>query len=510
MNILAVDDEAVILTILKYLVEAIGASVTPASNAVDALQYLREHPSDVDLLITDLNMPGMNGFDLLKAVRQLAPALPVIVLTGRDDREAVLQALQLGANDYLDKPVHKTALLQSIERVLQSAPKNYLEQSFNTRREVQEAQQKLMESSNIQRLVEAGVLAFWHRPVSDAGGDFIYGRASPDALRNTIVLVDAAGHDIGSSYYVAECKGLLDALVSSDRAPVELLNGLNEKLVSSAHVRHLCALVLDWDLPRGQIRLANAAIPHGLLFRTDGATIPLRLNGTVLGLLDHPAFDAADIRLAPGDRLLLFTDGVESFGQEERLGEIWRTASRQPLAVALKQLVQTLNFEAPDAAQDDLLLLALEQPLIAGNKTAPEYCRLQIRIHSDRRAIEPAVQQTLDFAHSMMPGHDADLLERIAATLRELVCNAVLHGNREQPDAHTVITLRVGNERAILNVADQGSGFDLEKELAFERTASPLRNGRRGLLTAENYSDELSLTGGEVQAVFRRNDLPTV
>ena len=70
MNILALDDEIVTLNLLKGLLVSADFSVTAVSNATDALQHIREHPSDIDLLITDINMPGMNGFDLLKAVRK--------------------------------------------------------------------------------------------------------------------------------------------------------------------------------------------------------------------------------------------------------------------------------------------------------------------------------------------------------------------------------------------------------------------------------------------------------
>ena len=170
---------------------------------------------------------------------------------------------------------------------------------------------------------------------------------------------------------------------------------------------------------------------------------------------------------------------------------------------ALKQLVQTMNFEAPDVAQDDLLLLALEQPPISTASPAAEIGHLRIRMHSDRRAIEPSIQRILDFARDMSSSLTADLAERIATTLRELVSNAILHGNRERMDALVTLSARIGTDQLILRVSDEGEGFELDQELAYEQSASPLRNGKRGLLTAAHYSDSLSMEGQAVQAVFR-------
>ena len=502
MNILALDDEIVTLSLLKGLLVSADFSVTAVSNATDALQHIREHPSDIDLLITNINMPGMNGFDLLKAVRKKNPVLPVIVLTSREDRETVRHAMQLGANDYLDKPIRKDELLKSIERVIRTSPKRHLDQSFNTRREVQEAQRTLMQSPSIQRLAETGALALWQRPVSDAGGDFIYGH-SEDSNRHTLILVDAAGHDISSSYYVAECKGLIEALIGPELAPADFMEHFNRKLLASEHARHICAFILSWNLSDGLVRLANAGLPHGFLWRANEPVRPLRLDGAILGLLDAPAFDSADIHLAPGDRLLFFTDGVESFGEEERLAATWQSIGRPPLDEALKQLVQTMNFEAPDVAQDDLLLLALEQPPISTASPAAEIGHLRIRMHSDRRAIEPSIRRILDFVRDMSSSLTADLAERIATTLRELVSNAILHGNRERMDALVTLSARIKTDQLILRVSDEGEGFELDKELTYEQSASPLRNGKRGLLTAAHYSDSLSKEGQAVQAVFR-------
>jgi sigma-B regulation protein RsbU (phosphoserine phosphatase) len=511
MNILVVDDEKTTLTLLLYLLQEFGADVTAVLTAEEALTHLRSHPSEVDLLITDINMPGINGFDLLKMVRQLSPAMPVIVLTGREDREAVRQALQLGANDYLDKPVHKTTLFQSVERVLQSSPRKHLEQSFLVRRKVQEAQQEILQSSCLRKLVEAGVLALWHRPISDAGGDFIYGQSSRDYSTHTLVLVDAAGHDISSLYYVAECKGLMEALITPACMPDDSLVQLNKKLLTSDHTRHLCAMILHWDAHKGRLQIANAAIPHGVVLRATGDLFPLRIDGSILGLLDDPAFDSANIQLEPGDRLLLFTDGVECFGEEEHLAKVWKSLKDMPLAEALRQLVQRMRFEAPDAAQDDLLLLALEQPPFLEPSQPKSSNALQILMHSDRRAIEPCVQQVLDFVRSMLSGPDDNLSERLGTVLRELASNAILHGNKSQPFAYVKVSVYLEDSQLVLQVTDSGQGFDLAKELLFENNASPLRDGRRGLLTAENFADELTASGSEVRAIFRlKKKRPTI
>lgn len=122
-HILIVDDDPQILRMLRTSLQASGYSVHTAPSGAAALQMMEE--SLPDLLITDISMPGMDGIELTRATRQ-AHALPIIVLSVRDNDESKVRALDEGADDYVTKPFRTPELLARVRahlrRSLQTTP----------------------------------------------------------------------------------------------------------------------------------------------------------------------------------------------------------------------------------------------------------------------------------------------------------------------------------------------------------------------------------------------------
>jgi DNA-binding response OmpR family regulator len=112
MNILVVEDEALITDFLRRGLEAEGYAVDTAASGEDGLAALRRHPAD--LVILDVMMPGMDGFAVLGAIRATDPELPVIMLTARGEVADRVRGLDLGATDYLGKPFAFAELLARI------------------------------------------------------------------------------------------------------------------------------------------------------------------------------------------------------------------------------------------------------------------------------------------------------------------------------------------------------------------------------------------------------------
>ena len=112
IRILVVDDESAIRRALRPPLMELGFQVAEASRGEEALQALRNAPHDVVLL--DINMPGIGGIETLKRIRSFAPRLPVLMLTVRDDEEDKVEALELGADDYVTKPFSTRELIARI------------------------------------------------------------------------------------------------------------------------------------------------------------------------------------------------------------------------------------------------------------------------------------------------------------------------------------------------------------------------------------------------------------
>ena len=112
IRILLVDDESAIRRALRPPLTELGFLVVEASRGEEALQVLRTGAFDVVLL--DINMPGIGGIETLRRIRSSAPRLPVLMLTVRDGEEEKVEALELGADDYVTKPFSTRELIARI------------------------------------------------------------------------------------------------------------------------------------------------------------------------------------------------------------------------------------------------------------------------------------------------------------------------------------------------------------------------------------------------------------
>jgi signal transduction histidine kinase len=114
-SVLIVDDEAIIRSLCSKAFP--GWRILQAENGEQALALLAGQ--DVDLVLTDVMMPTMNGLDLLRAIKERQPHQAVIIMTGLGDREVVLKALQADADDFVSKPLHPLQLQTTVATVLQ-------------------------------------------------------------------------------------------------------------------------------------------------------------------------------------------------------------------------------------------------------------------------------------------------------------------------------------------------------------------------------------------------------
>jgi len=116
-RVLVVDDEAVIRDALKRILEGERFSVETCVSGHSAIESL--HEREFDLIVTDLKMPGMNGIEVLKAVKTLQPEAPVIMITGYASVDTAVEAMKNGAVDYIAKPFSPEQFLEKVERALE-------------------------------------------------------------------------------------------------------------------------------------------------------------------------------------------------------------------------------------------------------------------------------------------------------------------------------------------------------------------------------------------------------
>ncbi|MFZ0742958.1 MAG: response regulator transcription factor [Terracidiphilus sp.] len=112
IRVLIVDDEAAIRRALRPPLVELGFQVIEASRGEEALQVL--HSGAIDVVLLDINMPGIGGIETLRRIRQSAPRLPVLMVTVREGEEEKVEALELGADDYVTKPFSIRELIARI------------------------------------------------------------------------------------------------------------------------------------------------------------------------------------------------------------------------------------------------------------------------------------------------------------------------------------------------------------------------------------------------------------
>ncbi|MFZ5876106.1 MAG: response regulator [Nitrospirota bacterium] len=115
-RVLVVDDDQVILDLLREVLVSEGYDVTVAPNGVDALSQVVDRP--FELMITDLGLSGLNGLDLIAATKHCRPGMPIIVLTASQDTTMLREAVRLGASRVILKPQGQRGLLSHVDRLL--------------------------------------------------------------------------------------------------------------------------------------------------------------------------------------------------------------------------------------------------------------------------------------------------------------------------------------------------------------------------------------------------------
>jgi DNA-binding NtrC family response regulator len=121
ISLLLVDDEVGFVEVLSKRITRRGMTVTAASSGSEAIQALRRR--DFDVAVLDLKMEDMDGIEVLKIFKKMAPAMPVIMLTGHGSESSAREGIKFGAFDYLTKPYELEDLIQKIREAIRQGGK---------------------------------------------------------------------------------------------------------------------------------------------------------------------------------------------------------------------------------------------------------------------------------------------------------------------------------------------------------------------------------------------------
>ncbi|MFU8864300.1 MAG: PP2C family protein-serine/threonine phosphatase [Rhodobacterales bacterium] len=342
MHVLVVDDSSLQRRILAVSLRRWGYRVTEVASGREGVDVCHADPPD--LVLSDWMMPGMTGLEFCQAFRNM-PREDYgyfILLTSKSDKQDVALGLDHGADDFLTKPVNPAELRARINagaRIIgmqrQLTEKNRLIGS--TLHELQTLydalDNDLLEAKKLQQsLVRerfrdfgAAQVSLLLRSSGHVGGDLV-GFFPAGGSHLGLFALDVSGHGISSALMTARLAGYLSssspehniALVRhpdgthAPLPPARVVERLNRLVLDELQTEHYFTLLLvNIDLATGRAVMVQAGHPHPVVQRSDGRQEVLGNGGLPVGLIDNAAFEAFECTLAPGDRLIILSDGVE-------------------------------------------------------------------------------------------------------------------------------------------------------------------------------------------------------
>jgi len=387
-KLLLIDDDEVVRASLAAYLEDSGFQVLQAGNGLQGLEvFEREQP---DLIICDLRMPQIDGLELIRRISQINSEMPVIVVSGAGVMSDAVEALRLGAADYLIKPLEDLAVLEhSVHRALDRSRlrlenQRYREKLEAANRELQASLHLLQEDQNAGRQVqmnmlpttpwEADGLHFAHQiiPSLYLSGDFAdYFRV--DEHRVAFYLADVSGHGASSAFVTVLLKFMTTRLLYEWRRngvlpefkPSDVLGHINRGLINCKLGKHVTMLGGVIDLQSGQLTYSiGGHLPLPVLF-SEGEVRYLEGRGLPVGLFEEASYNDLVMQLPPSFSLSMMSDGILDLLPGDTLKEKEAALPRlvSEAGGTLDGLRQVFGLANLRDMPDDIALLVLSRNL---------------------------------------------------------------------------------------------------------------------------------------------------
>ncbi len=362
--VLIVDDDHTQCRLFEaYLSE--NYDVLVAHDGEQALFLLRKEK--IDLVLSDIHMPGMTGFTLRARLEHSNEnrLVPFVFLSGDHDDTIMQKALEMGVDDFLAKPTNKATLNRVIERVL--------ERSRQVKKTLSERLDKNITSALSNRPPPSHGdwrITSFSTHTGRGGGDFMLHHTQENHLQ--LILADTMGHDDSAKFFSHAYAGYLRGFMYACSAvcgPEILIKRLSysawqDQLFSSVTLTCVAAFLS----PGGQMEIASAGHPPALLVSPKGIR-EIDTVGILPGLVENADYESLSLTLQPGERLALYTDGLfeavdNALGRSELETEVRRMLeatvelSISQALSAVQALFERLTGNAPT---DDATLILIER-----------------------------------------------------------------------------------------------------------------------------------------------------
>jgi len=501
-KILIVDDEKSIVFALEESLLDEGYDVETAFSAEEGLELFAESPTDI--VLSDLKMPGMSGIELLGKVKDISPNTQVVIITAYGNFETAVEAVRLGAFDYIQKPfqidnvknIIKKALVAGQEKSrIESPVKHEIGQVAKTDVKPLDIQEKILPSGeSILGSVSVDVKTV---PKEGLGADFYdYFYLNDDKVLITIGDVGEKG--VNGSMVMIMVKSLIRSEAAHCDDPVGILFAVN-KIIHDQGVHGIpITLFLGiLDIKNGVLKFVNAGHEKPLLFSGGNIDNPDMLggNGVFLGLFDYIDLKVSTIKYENGDVFLLFTDGLirlieKGFNSENPYKGLkqWVRNVLPEKKYSLAQTVYSHFVADANSLEDDVTIMSFYfGPVFSKEK--------EIRCVASYDSLVLIRSAAEDFLRAVQLPYSER--HEIISSIHEALINVLYFAYSEYDSSknEVVVTFKIDDGQLMVSIEDFGTGFDMKsyKEPDNSTYDGLIKESGRGIFMMKKLMDSVHI-----------------
>lgn len=346
-----------------------------AHNGIQALDALEKDP-EIRLVISDINMPEMDGLTLLRNISTKFPSVIPIIVSAYGDMNNIRAAMNLGAFDFVTKPINFEDLTATIDKTLL-----HIQNLINAQRtkvRLDSILHELNVASEIQQsilprdFINDNHIEMFAKMVAakEIGGDFYdFFWLNDEKNKLAIVIADVSGKGVPAALFMTVSRTLIRAhAFNQTLLPGDCLTKVNQILQKdNANMMFVTTFYGILDINTGELTYSNAGHNPPHLIRKGGPIESItKIHGTALGILDNTTYKEDQIQINPGDLLFFYTDGVTEaennagfYGDERLISNLDKYRD-----LAASELINTIrsdisNFAAGHPQSDDITMLAM-------------------------------------------------------------------------------------------------------------------------------------------------------
>jgi serine phosphatase RsbU (regulator of sigma subunit) len=381
-HITVVDDDQVNLQVMVNYLSLEGYAVATAQNGPELTRMLDERRPP-DLLLLDVMLPGISGYDICRKIREKYSMheLPVVMLTARTTAHDIVTGLSAGANDYLTKPVNRDELIARVNNLVM------MKESVRTQGQLKLIRNELLIAADIQKsLIPAELpvmnnieFAVRYETSTHVGGDF-YDYHVIDDYKVGFMVADVAGHGIPAAMVAAMLKVAYTFYKSDYNDPSQLFKKINNVMEKYPHMLFSTACCVYIDLERMKLYHSNAGHWPLIIWRQkENRLITDKLFDSPIGIFTGVEYSVNEIDLIEDDRIVIYTDGIlearnrmnKIFGIE-RFNELIAEGQSLRADAFVDMVICTVKkwAEIPetDSLKDDITLLVMDIARTGGDQ----------------------------------------------------------------------------------------------------------------------------------------------